>query len=30
MLRYVTIPKFSAESGYTQDAIRTKSATEFG
>ncbi|GAB3416884.1 hypothetical protein GCM10027318_34340 [Massilia agilis] len=24
MLRYVTIPKFSAESGYTEDAIRTK------
>ena len=24
MLRYLTIPKFSAESGYTEDAIRTK------
>lgn len=24
MLRYMTIPKFSAESGYTEDAIRTK------
>lgn len=24
MLRYVTIPKFAAESGYTEDAIRTK------
>jgi hypothetical protein len=24
MLRYVTISKFSAESGYTEDAVRTK------
>lgn len=24
MLRYVTISKFSAESGYSEDAIRTK------
>lgn len=24
MLRYVTIPKFSEHSGYTEDAIRTK------
>jgi len=24
MLRYVTIAKFAAESGYTEDAIRTK------
>ena len=24
MLRYVTIPKFAAESGYTEDAIRLK------
>lgn len=24
MLRYLTIPKFSAESGYTEDAIRSK------
>ena len=24
MLRYVTIPKFSEQSGYTEDAIRTK------
>lgn len=24
MLRYVTIPKFSVESGYTEDAIRSK------
>lgn len=24
MLRYVTISKFSLESGYTEDAIRTK------
>lgn len=24
MLRYVTIPKFADESGYTEDAIRTK------
>lgn len=24
MLRYLTIPKFAAESGYTEDAIRTK------
>ena len=24
MLRYMTIPKFSIESGYTPDAIRTK------
>jgi hypothetical protein len=24
MVRYLTIPKFSAESGYTEDAIRTK------
>jgi len=24
MLRYLTIPKFAAESGYSQDAIRTK------
>lgn len=24
MLRYVTISKFAAESGYTEDAIRTK------
>jgi len=24
MLRHVTIGKFSAESGYTEDAIRTK------
>jgi hypothetical protein len=24
MLRYVTIPKFAIESGYTEDAIRTK------
>jgi hypothetical protein len=24
MLRYLTIPKFSAESGYSEDAIRTK------
>ena len=24
MLRYVTIPKFSLESGYTEDAIRSK------
>lgn len=24
MLRYLTIPKFAAESGYTEDAIRAK------
>lgn len=24
MIRYVTIPKFASESGYTEDAIRTK------
>lgn len=24
MLRYLTIPKFAAESGYTEDAIRSK------
>lgn len=24
MLRYLTIPKFAMESGYTADAIRTK------
>jgi hypothetical protein len=24
MLRYVTIPKFATESGYSEDAIRTK------
>jgi hypothetical protein len=24
MLRYVTIPKFAEQSGYTEDAIRTK------
>jgi hypothetical protein len=24
MLRYVTIPKFATESGYTEDAIRSK------
>jgi len=24
MLRYLTIPKFAAESGYSQDAIRAK------
>ena len=24
MLRYLTIAKFAAESGYTEDAIRTK------
>ncbi len=24
MLRYVTIAKFASESGYTEDAIRTK------
>jgi hypothetical protein len=24
MMRYVTIAKFAAESGYTQDAIRAK------
>lgn len=24
MLRYVTISKFSAESGYSEDAVRTK------
>ena len=24
MLRYLTIPKFAAESGYTEDAVRTK------
>ena len=24
MLRYLTIPKFCAESGYTEDAVRTK------
>jgi hypothetical protein len=24
MTRYVTIPKFSTDSGYTEDAIRTK------
>lgn len=24
MLRYMTIPKFAEESGYTEDAIRTK------
>jgi hypothetical protein len=23
-VRYLTIPKFSAESGYTEDAVRTK------
>jgi hypothetical protein len=24
VLRYLTIPKFSAESGYTEDAVRAK------
>jgi hypothetical protein len=24
MMRYMTIPKFALESGYTEDAIRTK------
>jgi hypothetical protein len=24
MLRYLTIPKFAAESGYTEEAVRTK------
>lgn len=24
MLRHVTIPKFATESGYTEDAIRSK------
>lgn len=24
MLRYLTIPKFAAESGYTEDAVRQK------
>lgn len=24
MIRYMTIPKFAAETGYTEDAIRTK------
>jgi hypothetical protein len=27
MLRYLTIPKFSVESGYTQDAVRNKIKT---
>lgn len=27
MLRYLTIPKFAAESGYTEDAIRAKIRT---
>lgn len=27
MLRYVTVKKFAAESGYTEDAIRAKFKT---